>query len=65
MSTVDLDTEKCHECGGSTVMFRGKGLNLEYKVCSLWQKPGHLSREEIRAKVAQVIQIELPEGRWA
>lgn len=57
---------KCPECGGATVMFRGKGLDREYKVCSQWEQPGHLTLEEIRAKIGQDARLSAPpSGRWA
>ena len=55
----------CPECGGRTVDFRGRGLNLEAKVCSRWTEPGHLSETEWREKLRQAIHAALPSGRWA
>jgi hypothetical protein len=47
-------------------MFKGKGLDREYKVCSQWEKPGHLTLEEIRAKISQDARLSAPpSGRWA
>lgn len=43
----------CLECGGKTVMFKGRGLYLQYKVCSKWEERGHLTRREILDEIKE------------
>jgi ssDNA-binding Zn-finger/Zn-ribbon topoisomerase 1 len=60
------EEQKCPECLGATVLFKGQGLDRQYKVCSQWEKPGHLTLEEIRAKIGQDARLSAPSsGRWA
>ena len=44
--------EKCQECFGRTVLFKGSGLESEYYICSQVDTPGHLSRVEINQLIA-------------
>lgn len=60
------DQPKCEECGGATVQFRGRGLDVEYKVCSRWQEPGHLSEQEAKKLIADRTRAHMPRsGRFA
>lgn len=43
----EAPVEPCPECNGATIEFRGSGLDLQRKVCSRWQEPGHLSWPEM------------------
>lgn len=55
----------CPECNGATVEFRGHGGDTQYRVCSRYAEPGHLSAEEIRQRVSEQQQAIRPSGRWA
>lgn len=56
----------CEECGGATVEFRFAGKNTQYKLCSRWREPGHLSESEWRGKIQSARLAALPpSGRSA
>ena len=44
----------CLECGGRTVEFRGSGLDMQYRICSRFPGPSHLSEEDVRKRIADV-----------
>lgn len=62
---AEIVPEPCAECCGKTVEFRGNGRNLEYRVCSRYKEPGHITMLEIRAKVAAACGMARPSGRFA
>lgn len=45
---------ECQECGGATVEFRFSGKDTQYKVCSRFAEPGHLTREQISRRISDV-----------
>ena len=53
----------CQECGGRTVEFCGTGKDTQQRICSQWQEPGHLSEEEVKAKIQGVRNALMPSGR--
>lgn len=55
----------CEECSGRTLEFRGHGLDLQYRVCSRWRAPGHLTEQEMREKLAAERLRLRPSGRFA
>lgn len=55
----------CPECFGQTIIFRGKGLESQYKLCSKWKQPGHLTEAAIKEKYEQMGRIICPSGRFA
>ena len=59
------DRRECLECHGVTIMFHGKGLNSQYRVCGRWQEPGHLTEEEINRKLHDFRLSIRPSGRFA
>ncbi len=59
------DEKKCHECKGATIEFRGHGCDAQYRVCSRYAEPGHLSTEEIRQRLAEWRSALRPSGRFA
>ena len=59
------DDTKCPECNGESVEFRGRGQDMQHKVCSLWEEAGHLSKPEILAKIRRVINGVRSSGRYA
>lgn len=44
--------QKCPECGGDTIVFRGVGREGEYWICPRREEPGHLGEEEVLAAYA-------------
>lgn len=64
-----LDSERspepCPECHGLTVQFKGKGLDLQYRICSRYQEAGHLNGREINNAILQRRQAARPSGRFA
>jgi len=56
---------QCPECHGRTLEFRRTGKDTEYKVCSRFLQPGHLSQGEIQAKIRQIMRGVFPSGRQA
>ena len=65
METDIENTEKCPECFGLTVQFTGKGKNMQYRICSKWQEPGHKTQTEIEDLIHRVRMWENPSGRLA
>ena len=57
------DEPECAICRGLTVEVRGHGLETQYRICADWQKPGHMSREQIRARIAEVRERYMPISR--
>lgn len=57
--------EKCPECFGLTIQFTGKGKNMQYRVCSKWQEPGHKTETEVNQIIHQVRTAVNPSGRLA
>ena len=55
----------CPECDGRTVMFRGRGLDMQYMICVWYTEPGHLSEKEIKDRIAMVRHTVHPSGRFA
>ena len=55
----------CPECGGRTIELRGKGVDTQYKICSLWKEPGHRPEEEVKRILARVRRELRPSGRFA
>ena len=56
---------RCPECGGRTVEFRGRGLDMNYRICSRYTEPGHKSEADIRKAIADVRHAVRPSGRFA
>lgn len=60
------DPEKCADCGGRGIEFRGSGNNTQYRVCPRWREPGHPTQEEITEKLAESRAANYPaSGRFA
>lgn len=57
--------EPCSDCGGTTLEFRGVGKDTEYRLCPRWQEPGHMSKDEMRAKIRSLVADLNPSGRFA
>ncbi len=57
--------EICSECQGRTIDFKGKRLDMQYRICSQWQKPGHKTEEEIKQEIARERRAACPSGRTA
>lgn len=55
----------CQECLGTTIMFSGKGKDTQYKICSHWQEPGHVTEDEIKQRIYSVRMAINPSGRFA
>ena len=55
----------CFECDGRTIEFRGSGSIMEYRLCSRYREPGHLSATEIGERIAVETMTERPSGRFA
>jgi len=64
-SSVSAVTPACAECGGATVMFSRSGLQTQYRICTRYQEPGHISKAEVEERVAQVRKALRPSGRFA
>jgi hypothetical protein len=56
---------QCSECNGTTIEFRGTGLDRQYKICSRYQEPGHLSEQRLRDAIRDAIVVGRPSGRFA
>lgn len=59
----------CEKCNSETVQFKGKGRNLQYRICEDWDKPGHHTRDEVARRIQerrnQELRIAFPSGRQA
>ena len=64
MSTDD-STILCSECHGETVSFKGRGLDMQYKICSRWKEPGHKSEDEVKQEISSLRRQIRPSGRFA
>lgn len=62
---LDKMVEKCLECGGETVLFSGKGLNTQYKICTQYKEVGHKSETEINEILSNIRRQIRPSGRFA
>lgn len=61
-----MSDDKCPECGGAGIEFRGSGNNLQHKTCGRWKEPGHPTEAEIRAKFSEMFNAHYPaSGRFA
>ena len=56
--------EPCAECNGLTIEFRGKDLDQEYKICSRYLEPGHLSKEQLSQRFRANLIAVRPSGRF-
>lgn len=56
-------TDPCPECQGKTIETRGSGMDLQYRVCSRWKEPGHLSAAEITNALRVAIETFGPRDR--
>ena len=65
MSVEDSNSEPCQECMGMTIIFKGKGLDIQYKVCPYWKEPGHKSEGEIEQEISNLRRNVRPSGRFA
>jgi hypothetical protein len=67
-STTPPD-ETCPECGGQGIEFRGHGLEMEKKICSVYRTtdtpPGHPTMVEVKDKIRAVLVAIRPSGRFA
>lgn len=61
----NLTSATCSECSGDTVQFRGSGLSMQYRICSRYKEPGHISEEEIKTRIAERRCAVRPGGRFA
>lgn len=59
---TDVDAV-CSECNGLTVQLRGRGHDLEYRVCSRQAEPGHLSLDEVTKVVNRARNAACPGAR--
>lgn len=55
--------EECDECGGHTVQFRGRGLDMQYRICTHVGEPGHKTMEQCRQEVVRMRLEVNPSGR--
>ncbi len=55
----------CLECNGQTVMFQGTGMDIQYKICSRYEREGHLTEGEITTRIHREQSAIRPAGRWA
>jgi hypothetical protein len=63
---VEVDFGPCPECRGLTIEFRGTGKNVQYRICTRWEEPGHLSEEEVKKKLWEKTMAHMPpSGRFA
>ena len=60
-----MEPTPCHECGNKTIEWKGRGMATEYKICSLWREPGHMSSEEINQEINRIQRLIRPAGRFA
>lgn len=49
---ADVSDEQCPECEGRGVDFRGRGNNLQFRICSRYREAKHPSEEEIQKRIA-------------
>jgi len=57
--------DKCPECQGHTVQFRGSGRDTQYKICTRYREKGHKTDAEIDAAIAAVREANYPaSGRF-
>lgn len=60
------DEEPCRECGGQSVLFQGTGAETQFRICTRWRKPGHLSEREIKDRIRDERAKAFPSsGRFA
>jgi hypothetical protein len=57
--------QECPECKGASIEFRGLGLDTQYKICSRYKEPGHLTWDEMQAKFSERLKMLRPSGRFA
>jgi hypothetical protein len=59
----------CPECKGVGIEFRGKGLDMQYKICSAYrgnnEPPGHPPMAVVKDKIRDVLVAVRPSGRFA
>jgi hypothetical protein len=56
----------CPECGGRSVEFRFSGRDTQHKICSRYAEPGHLTKDQIRERIAEERERHRPSsGRFA
>ena len=65
MNTEDDRVNTCQECHGVTIMFEGKGLDMQYKIRPYWKEPGHKSEGEIEQEISNLRRNIRPSGRFA
>lgn len=59
-------SNKCPECDGATVQFRGNTVDSsEYRICTRYRESGHLSEDEIKGRIAGERERIRPSGRFA
>lgn len=59
-------TTGCPECKGVTLEIKGKGSGSQYKLCTRWKDPGHLSKDKIQEKYSNWVRAMAPRsGRFA
>ena len=59
------EQEQCRECFGQTIVFKGHGLDVQYRICPYWKESGHKSESEIEMEIARVRRQTRPSGRFA
>lgn len=59
------EEQRCPDCQGRTIEFKGKGLESQYRICPRWTEPGHLTSQEVQARLFRYMQSVRPSGRWA
>jgi hypothetical protein len=59
----------CPECKSVGIEFRGKGLDMQYKICSAYrgnnEPPGHPPMAVVKDKIRDVLVAVRPSGRFA
>lgn len=60
----DKTVAACTECNGETIQFRGKGKNLEHRLCTRWKEPGHLTEEQVHVRLREEADRAWPPGAF-
>jgi len=55
---------QCPECFGKTVLYKGKGLDSVYYICSRYREAGHKTDAEINAEITRLRKLLNPSGRF-
>lgn len=63
-STDNMSTAVCAECNNETIQFRGSGKNMQHRLCTRWKETGHLSEEQVRARLREEADRAWPPGAF-